>query len=125
MILPFKPFAAALLVTLLAAAPAGALANSKTKADEMAGAEIFRKQDCAHCHGEAGVGGKKAPALTDIRKDKAWPPEKITSQILNGGKKMPPFSEALTDDQVAQLVAYLRAKHKPALPPAKAGEPSR
>jgi ubiquinol-cytochrome c reductase cytochrome b subunit len=87
-----------------------------TKADEQAGALLFRQQDCAHCHGPEGIGGKKGPPLTDIRKNKLWPPEKIAHQILNGGQKMPPFGDSLTDAQIAQLVAYLRAKHKPTPP---------
>lgn len=64
---------------------------------------------------------KKAPGLDHMRKDKNWPPEKITQQILNGGRKMPPFADSLTDPEVAQIVAYLRAKHKP-LPPPPAGD---
>jgi ubiquinol-cytochrome c reductase cytochrome b subunit len=87
-----------------------------TKADEQAGALLFRQQDCAHCHGPEGIGGKKGPPLTDIRKNKLWSPEKIAHQILNGGQKMPPFGDSLTDAQIAQLVAYLRAKHKPTPP---------
>ncbi len=43
----------------------------------------------------------------------------MTDQILNGGQKMPPFSDSLTDPQVAQIVAYLRTTHKP-LPPSAA-----
>jgi mono/diheme cytochrome c family protein len=31
---------------------------------------------------------------------------------------MPPFSDSLTDQEIAQVVAYLRAKHQPAPPPA-------
>ena len=34
------------------------------------------------------------------------------------GQKMPAFSDSLTDPEIAQLVAYLRAKHRPAPPPA-------
>lgn len=83
----------------------------------MEGAVLFRKLDCAHCHGEGGIGTKKAPSLAEIRKDKEWPPAKITSQILNGGQKMPPFSDSLSDAEIAQLVAYLRAKHRPVPPP--------
>ncbi len=89
-----------------------------TAADEEAGAVLFRQQDCAHCHGPDGLGTKKGPPLTDLRKNKDWPPERIAHQILNGGQKMPPFGDSLTDPQIAQLVAYLRAKHKPAIPPA-------
>jgi mono/diheme cytochrome c family protein len=98
--------------------------SHSTKADEMAGAILFRQQDCAHCHGPAGIGGKKAPPLTNLHNNKVWTPEKITHQILNGGLKMPPFGDSLTDAQVAQLVAYLRAKHKPTPPaPAESAPP--
>jgi mono/diheme cytochrome c family protein len=104
---------------LLSGHPAHAFWGSKTKAAEQAGAVLFAQQDCAHCHGPMGSGGKKGPDLSRIRKDKDWPPQKIANQILNGGKKMPPFSDALTDEQIGQLVAWLRAKHRP-VPPATA-----
>ena len=84
----------------------------------MAGAVLFRDKGCAHCHGASGVGTQKAPALVNIRGNKTWTPEKITQQILNGGKKMPPFSDSLSDPEVAQIVAYLRSKHPPVPPPA-------
>jgi len=101
---------------LLAAAPTQAQSIANTKAAE-AGAVLFRDKGCAYCHGVGGVGGKKAPTLTNLRTDKAWPPAKITNQILNGGQKMPPFGDSLTDTEIAQLVAYLRAKTRPIPPP--------
>ena len=70
------------------------------------------------------MGGKKGPDLSGLPKDKVWTPDKITNQILNGGQKMPPFSDALTDLQIAQLVAYLRSKHRPVPPPADASAPA-
>jgi mono/diheme cytochrome c family protein len=94
-----------------------ARAGSKTRADEEAGAVLFRDKGCAYCHGTAGVGGKKAPNLSGLRTDKLWPPDKITNQIMNGGQKMPPFSDSLSDAEIAQLVAYLRAKQRPVPPP--------
>ncbi|MGD0890916.1 MAG: cytochrome c [Terracidiphilus sp.] len=109
-------FPAILLFALLSARPVLA---SSTKADEQAGAVLFRDKGCAFCHGVGGIGSKKAPSLVDIRKDKSWPPAKMTTQILNGGQKMPPFSDSLTDPQIAQLVAYLRAKNRPVPPPAQ------
>ena len=115
---PMKPYFAALIaaICLSASLPAHAFGD-KNKADEEAGAVLFRDKGCAYCHGVNGVGGKKAPPLTSIRTDKAWPPAKITTQILNGGQKMPPFGDSLTDEQIAQLVAYLRAKTRPVPPP--------
>ena len=52
-------FPAILLFTLL---PAHLVLASKTKADEQAGAILFRDTGCAHCHGVGGIGGKKPPA---------------------------------------------------------------
>jgi mono/diheme cytochrome c family protein len=106
-----------------AATGAHALSGSKTMAAEEAGAILFRDKGCAHCHGAGGTGGKKGPDLSGIRTDKLWPPASITHQILNGGQKMPPFSDSLTDAEIAQLVAYLRAKHRPIPPQAASPEP--
>ncbi len=110
-----------LILSLLAfvSYPSKPLWASKKKDAEMAGAVLFRDKGCAYCHGVGGIGGKKAPALTGLPKDKTWSPEKITNQILNGGQKMPPFRESVTDDEVSDLVNYLRAKNKPVPPPVK------
>ena len=109
---------------LVIATAAFATGNSHpTKADEIAGELLFQRQDCAHCHGPEGIGGKKAPPLTNLHKNKVWTPEKITHQILNGGQKMPPFRDSLTDEEVAQLVAYLRAKARPIPPPSDTPPP--
>lgn len=110
-----------LAVAALAATPAHA--SSKTKADEQAGAVLFRDKGCAYCHGAGGTGGKKGPDLSGIRTDKLWTPQKMTNQILNGGQKMPPFSDSLSDAEIAQLIAYLRAKQRPIPPPAATPPP--
>jgi len=73
-------------------------------ADAKAGAVLYRDKGCPRCHG------------ADIRSDKAWPPERITKQITDGGQKMPPFGDSLTDQEIAQLVAFLRAKDRPTPP---------
>jgi mono/diheme cytochrome c family protein len=108
-------------IVLFVAFPAqslfGAGGESGTKA-EQAGALLFRDKGCTHCHGVGGIGTKKGPSLVDLRKNKLWTPAQITNQILNGGEKMPPFSDSVTDEETAQLVAYLRAKHRPVPPPA-------
>ncbi|UWZ83412.1 c-type cytochrome [Occallatibacter riparius] len=88
-----------------------------TPADVKAGAALFRDKGCAFCHGADLKGTKKAPALADIGTDKDWPADKMTDHILNGGQKMPPFRDSLSDEEIAQLVAFLRAKDHPAPPP--------
>jgi mono/diheme cytochrome c family protein len=112
-----------MLIAATVSAPAHALSNSRGKAAEEAGALLFRDKGCAYCHGAGGSGGKKGPDLSGLRTDKLWPPEKITNQILNGGQKMPPFADSLTDDEIAQLVAYLRAKQRPVPPPSATPPP--
>lgn len=82
-------------------------AGSKAK---QRGAELFEQRGCSHCHGPAGIGGKRAPDLQLVRKrlNKA----QITLQIHNGGMMMPAFGNTLTTPQIQDLVAYLRAKRK-------------
>ena len=74
------------------------------------GAELFATHGCAHCHGAAGVGGGKGPDLQLVRK--RMNKDQITLQIRNGGLEMPAFGSSLTDPQIQDLVAYLRAKRK-------------
>jgi mono/diheme cytochrome c family protein len=93
-----------------------AFAASKND-DAKAGAVLFRDKGCAYCHGVGGVGTKKAPDLTGLPKGKSWTNDKIAHQILNGGQKMPPFRDSVSDEEVGQLIAYLRAKNKPVPPP--------
>ncbi len=54
--------------------------------------------------------------------------EQITHQIHDGGMSMPSFASSLTDPEIKDLVAYLRAKRKvivvPAIPPATPPTPA-
>jgi len=89
-----------------------AATSHSAKADEQAGALIFRQQDCAHCTAR-GIGGKKDHLSPTSAKTRIGPGEDNAPDSQRG-QKMPPFGDSLTDAQIAQLVAYLRAKHKPA-----------
>jgi mono/diheme cytochrome c family protein len=104
---------------LILAVPGSSSAESQKPEDHAkAGATLYSEKGCTHCHGSVGQGDKKGPAVTDLWKDKTWTDEKITNQILNGGQKMPPFQDSVTDDEVKDLIAWLRAKKKPVPPPA-------
>ncbi|HEY1903129.1 MAG TPA: cytochrome c [Terracidiphilus sp.] len=120
MIPRLKYFHAFLILFLAACAATPSFALMGSKANEKAGAVLFRDKGCAYCHGAGGSGGRKGPDLSGLRKDKLWTPAKIKNQILNGGEKMPPFADSVTEEEIAELVAYLRAKHRPVPPPAAA-----
>lgn len=103
----------ALFLVLPLSIPATAFSGKKS---EQAGAILFRDKGCAYCHGATAQGTQKGPSLADVRK--ALTPDQIVHQIENGGQKMPSFQDSLSNDEVAQLVSYLRAKHRPVPPPA-------
>jgi mono/diheme cytochrome c family protein len=112
---PVKP--QILPALFLAIAATGWAQAPDTQAAAQAGAALFQN-NCARCHGANLEGSKKAPRLAEIDKKKHWTDERITNRILNGeGKKMPPFREALSADQIQQLVAFLRSENRPAPPP--------
>ena len=99
------------ILCVIAANFSHALFGSKTRAAEQAGAYLFHDKVCAYCHGATGAGTAKGPSLDSIRK--TWKPAQIADQIENGGQKMPAFKDSLSNEQVAQLVTWLRAKHRP------------
>ena len=72
------------------------------------GAEIFATHGCAHCHGDKGVGGGRGPDLQLVRKRLSA--TAIAQQIHDGGKGMPAYADQLTDIEVDDLVAFLKAK---------------
>ena len=121
MIASFRSAVSVIVLAIFAASATARAASSNSDASAQAGAVLFRDKGCAFCHGAGGVGTVKAPSLVDIRKDKEWPPDKMTDHILNGGQKMPPFRESLNDEEIGQLVAYLRAKNRPSPPPPAPG----
>jgi mono/diheme cytochrome c family protein len=119
---PFRQLGILLLIIAIAA-PAESLFAANTKAAEAAGATLFRDKGCAYCHGATAQGTPKGPSLANVRK--TMKAAQISAQIENGGQKMPSFSDSLSHDEVAQLVAFLRAKHRPAStpPPAQTSSP--
>jgi mono/diheme cytochrome c family protein len=113
------PSTLALLCFLATASHTASALGSKAAA--AAGATLFRDKGCAYCHGANAQGTQKGPSLANVRK--IMKPAQVTGQIENGGQKMPSFSDSLSHDEVAQLVAFLRAKHRPA--PAPLPEPAK
>ena len=78
------------------------------------GAALFR-QDCSFCHGRDATGGESGPDLTRSKLVAAdVNGSKIGSVVRSGrpDKGMPPFDR--TDQQIASLVAFIRAQQKAA-----------
>jgi mono/diheme cytochrome c family protein len=92
-----------------------------THESEQAGAILFRDKGCTYCHGPAGMGTEKGPSLETV--GKRLTADQMRNQITHGGQKMPPFAEALTADQIGQLVSFLRAKHRAFAPPVPVSPP--
>ena len=87
------------------------LAPSAGAADD-AGAQTY-KSNCVVCHGADGTGsptGKslKAPDLHSDAVQKMTAAEMIT-QVSDGKNNMPPFKSTLSEDQIKDVVAYVRA----------------
>ena len=76
-------------------------------------ASLF-KAKCAVCHGADGSGntamGKQmqAPDLRSEEVQKQTDAQLIDATTNGKGKKMPAYKGKLTDDQIKQLVAYIR-----------------
>jgi ubiquinol-cytochrome c reductase cytochrome b subunit len=78
------------------------------------GAQLFATRGCVRCHGKEGIGGGKGPDLQLVRK--RLKPAAMAKQIRDGGLEMPAFGASLTDQEIKNLVAYLRAKRKVIVP---------
>jgi cytochrome c6 len=96
--------------SLLLLAAVGVLFVLPAKADDAAS---LYKSKCAACHAADGSGDTpagKAMSVVDLRSDEV---QKMTDAQLidattNGKNKMPAYKGKLTDDQIKQLVGYIR-----------------
>ncbi len=69
-----------------------------------AGAAVF-SQNCAACHGPRGLGGGGGPNLTTM--PLARTVAGVTQQVTNGGGGMPAFRGTLSDQQIADVAAFV------------------
>jgi quinohemoprotein ethanol dehydrogenase len=83
-------------------------AVKKTETD--APRELFAR-NCAACHGPSGegrqVGTLQVPTLRAGRAAED-PDARLLAQIHDGGKGMPPFKFTLTDEQIQDLLRFVR-----------------
>ncbi|MBZ5545607.1 MAG: c-type cytochrome [Acidobacteriia bacterium] len=80
--------------------------------DKPAGADLF-KQKCSMCHGADGKGfaALKTPDFTDPKWQRSLKDKDIIETIKNGkkGTPMPPFADKLKEDEIQELVNYIRS----------------
>lgn len=84
-------------------------AEEPTAGDAAAGEQIFA-DNCAVCHGADG-GGDTAPSLQ--RPELADNPERVADQVRNGGGGMPAFEGDLSEQQIADVTAYVTERIAP------------
>ena len=106
-------------VIALAAVLSGAAAFAQLDAKTRSEIEKIYKQKCSACH--AGDGSASTPAgrrsgARDVRSDdwKKWTDEDLAKVIREGSanKKMPAYGKQLSEEQIRQLVAYMRGLAK-------------
>ena len=91
--------------TLAAATPEPATPAFKLKGDPTAGKAIFLKSGCTGCHtlADAHSTGTVGPNLDQSKPDY----RKATARVTLGKSPMPAFKGQLTDQQIADVAAYV------------------
>ena len=73
------------------------------------GKRLYKQYNCSGCHGSGG-GGAMGPALMDDKWIYGSAPANIYATIVQGRPNgMPSFGGHIPDDQIWQLVAYVRS----------------
>ena len=69
------------------------------------GKSIFTSANCGGCHtlAAAHATGTVGPNLDGLKPDYRT----VTSQVTNGGAQMPPFKSQLSEQQIADVSAYV------------------
>ncbi|HEX4732425.1 MAG TPA: PQQ-binding-like beta-propeller repeat protein [Solirubrobacterales bacterium] len=73
-------------------------------ADAAAGGEVFA-ENCSTCHGATGHGGNGGPDLRTMPLAKTQ--AGAEKQVTNGGGGMPPFKGQLSEEEIANVAAYV------------------
>ncbi|HEY5332058.1 MAG TPA: cytochrome c, partial [Solirubrobacterales bacterium] len=69
-----------------------------------AGKEVFA-ENCSVCHGATGHGGNGGPDLTTMPLAKTQ--AGAEGQVTNGGGGMPAFKGVLSEEEIANVAAYV------------------
>ena len=93
-----RPLPQTVVGTLPAAAP-------ELTGDPTAGKAVFTSAGCVGCHtlADAGATGTVGPNLDEAKPDS----ELVVTRVTKGMGVMPPFAGQLTDQQIADVAAYV------------------
>jgi ubiquinol-cytochrome c reductase cytochrome c subunit len=106
-----SPFAAAVLSTVVFAAPLVLAAQSaRPTGDPAKGEATFERTGCWECHGHQGQGGVEGPRIAAPA-----PALQVMSRyVRNPRRNMPPYTQrVLSDQELADIYAFLQS-----IPPA-------
>lgn len=69
------------------------------------GKTVFASAGCGGCHtlSDAGSNGSVGPNLDDLQPDEAT----VAEMVTNGGGGMPSFSDRLSEQEIADVAAYV------------------
>ncbi|HEY7563041.1 MAG TPA: cytochrome c [Gaiellaceae bacterium] len=83
----------------------GETGGGGAQGDAAAGKDVFASAGCGSCHtlSDAGATGTVGPDLDTSSADEAA----VVTQVTNGGGGMPPFSGSLSEQQIADVAAYV------------------
>ena len=100
-----SPAPATVIGSLPQAAAEPATPAFKLKGDPAAGAKIFKSAGCVGCHtlAAANATGTVGPNLDQVKPDY----RRVTARVTNGKGVMPPFKGQLTDQQIADVAAFV------------------
>lgn len=101
-----------LFSTLLIVVLASCVAVAEGQEKSSAGAGTF-KSKCILCHGADGAGktplGKQLQAANLGSKDVQKRPDAELQKIVHDGQaNMPPFADQLSDEEISQVIRYVR-----------------
>ena len=114
--------------------------NTGNVTPAVAGQQLYQTLGCASCHGANGEGGR-GPTLEGIfgnvqqlesggsvRVDEAYLRESITNPqaklVAGFGPIMPTFQGQVSEDQLVQLIAYIKSLHATGQTPTTAASPA-
>jgi mono/diheme cytochrome c family protein len=80
-------------------------ASAQDKAKIEAGENVYNT-NCAICHGDQL---KSSGQFPNLRRLTANDRERFDTTVRNGRNQMPPWKGALSDDEIDQIWAYIRA----------------